>query len=357
MKRGYEVWLADLWYTSKKQQTLQVRRQLGYFPIERATGEAHSFLELVWNRQAPNSTTRALWVPPQASEKHHLQAPSCAGAGGASGESIRWRRQLHWSPCAVSLVFPAIHEFLLPMTKLGLTCSSGDGWFVKALPENVRSIVSQIGRVVESRQMSPPDVTPIDRYRLGLQQCLELSKTNNMTIVFMATDARFPRMNKAFAPLWNQYPCTFTIEDILPSDSPHWQILDAVKDPRTGGSLRKFLLPLVDASVAGRGWFFIGSEGSTFSGYIYRLHDVFWSDNEKQRLSQDASSSPWFCAFFPFSLPSTPQRTHTHNFLYSSSPPRLSIHNKSNHLHYSLSRTSPHLFSSLFYIPFIHLYL
>lgn len=169
--------------------------------------------------------------------------------------------------------------------------SSGDGWFVKALPENVRSIVSQIGRAVESRQRTPANVVALDKYRLGLQQCLELSKTENMTIVFMATDARYPRMNNAFTPLWNQYPCTFTIDDILPADSPHWQILDAIKDPRTGGNLRKFLLPLVDASVAGRGWFFIGSEGSTFSGYIYRLYDVFWSDNEKQRLSQEAHGS------------------------------------------------------------------
>lgn len=164
-----------------------------------------------------------------------------------------------------------------------LCCRSSDGWFVKALPENVMSIVSQINREMESRQrpiikdLSPP----------MLYECLELSRTSNMSLIYLATDARSPRTDPAFRPLWETYPCTFTMDDVLAPDSPDWAELDAVVDRSTGSSLRRFLLPLVDASVASRGWNFIGSKGSTFSGYIYRLHDVFWSSAKSQTLSEE----------------------------------------------------------------------
>lgn len=79
------------------------------------------------------------------------------------------------------------------------------------------------------------------------------------------------------------------MDDIFDPANTHWRELDQVTDSRTGRSLRKFLLPLVDASVASRGWFFIGSKGSTFSGYIYRLHDVFWSNVKKQHMGENIS--------------------------------------------------------------------
>lgn len=42
-----------------------------------------------------------------------------------------------------------------------------------------------------------------------------------------------------------------------------------------GESMRKYLVPLVDALVASQGRSFIGTKGSTFSGYIRRLHQNY----------------------------------------------------------------------------------
>ncbi|CDH60249.1 hypothetical protein RO3G_13655 [Lichtheimia corymbifera JMRC:FSU:9682] len=175
---------------------------------------------------------------------------------------------------------------------IGLHVRSGDGWFVKALPENIYSIVSQIGKALESRSSTSQQqkvITSSTSTPPNLQQCLTMAKRGEATMIYLATDARSPRDNPAFAPIWQRYPCTFTLDEVISLEA--WDALDRVLDPNTGNSMRKFLLPLVDASVASRGWFFIGSKGSTFSGYIYRLHDVFWSNAKKQQLIDPSSSS------------------------------------------------------------------
>ncbi|ORZ21391.1 hypothetical protein BCR42DRAFT_448242 [Absidia repens] len=220
---------------------------------------------------------------------------------------------------------------------VGIHIRSGDGWFVNTLPENILSIVSQINRAVDSQHQRntfvdfeldensdsyDPAILPLDSSSMRsstpppkLEQCVTSAKNGDATLIYVATDARNPRQDDAFDPLWKLYPCSFTIHDILAQEgngngnetgdddddfgtednddegaaaaiaSMGWSILDKERNPATGTSMRKFLLPLVDASVSSRGWFFIGSKGSTFSGYINRLHDVYWSDTKKQELA------------------------------------------------------------------------
>ncbi|KAI8370603.1 uncharacterized protein BYT42DRAFT_582996 [Radiomyces spectabilis] len=170
---------------------------------------------------------------------------------------------------------------------MGLHIRSGDGWFVKALPENINSTVSQINRVVAPTDQWPLTSKVTAGFALSLEQCLELAKTNNITLIYMATDARAPRSTPAFDPLWANNPCTFTIDDLMGPDDEAWMALDKEKHELSGKSMRKFLVPLVDATVASRGWLFIGSKGSTFSGYIHRLHDVFWSNQKMQTIESN----------------------------------------------------------------------
>ncbi|KAI9303055.1 hypothetical protein BJ944DRAFT_269008 [Cunninghamella echinulata] len=249
---------------------------------------------------------------------------------------------------------------------IGLHVRSGDGWFVNALPDTLRTIVSQIDRSVQSKsrqqqkkqlkqqtllfdpnnnnnnnnqeekneyetqpQQQGTSSSPTSRdYYLNkngtpnLEKCVAAAQKDDMTLIYVATDAREPRKNEAFDPLWQSYPCSFTIHDILSSsilsnnidnnvvldqddeditieDNDNeeiatmlssdmgWSILDKERNPSTGASMRKFLLPLVDASISSRGWFFIGSKGSTFSGYIHRLHDIFWSATKKQQFNNN----------------------------------------------------------------------
>ncbi|KAG0164789.1 hypothetical protein DFQ28_009704 [Apophysomyces sp. BC1034] len=214
------------------------------------------------------------------------------------------RRPEHWKfHYTLQLSITYRHPAVLSMTEkiiqrlggegnfIGLHVRASDGWFVKALSENINSIVSQITRAVDSRLssvdsiLSPPPEIPLNP---TLDQCLELSKQHKVTLIYMATDARLPRSDPAFDPLWNFYPCTFTIDDIVGQDKEEWAELDEYADKRTGMSLRKFLIPLVDASTASRGWFFIGSDGSTFSGYISRLHDIFQSKMKEQSMGLES---------------------------------------------------------------------
>ena len=207
-----------------------------------------------------------------------------------------------------------LYENIILIYYYSSSIRSSDGWFVKALPENIYNIVLQINKEVEARSSSassenmmmnnhliPGGGSPVEpeeeeeegiekqlllQQKLDLQQCLDLAKQKKVTLIYMATDARSPRYTPAFDPIWSRYPCTFTMDDLLTPSSPIWEELDGVVDQSTGQSMRKFLLPLVDATIASRGWFFIGSKGSTFSGYIYRLHDVFWANAKLEQRIQ-----------------------------------------------------------------------
>ncbi|KAI8341922.1 hypothetical protein BC941DRAFT_414886 [Chlamydoabsidia padenii] len=197
---------------------------------------------------------------------------------------------------------------------IGIHVRSGDGWFVDALPDNIIHIVSLLHRVSNKQHgrqqtlLDLDDPTTQPRYSSSisnLAHCVTAAKNGKGTLVFVATDARNPRSNRAFDPLWTDFPCSFTIHDILALDNDDpdfdmedlineditvvlaaaaamgWTLLDNVHHPVTGTSMRKFLLPMVDASISSRGSTFIGSKGSTFSGYIHRIHDIFWSKNKK----------------------------------------------------------------------------
>ncbi|CAO3698075.1 hypothetical protein G6F70_005738 [Rhizopus microsporus] len=148
---------------------------------------------------------------------------------------------------------------------VGAHLRTADGLFVEAIPENINNIIQKIN--VSSSFNEPP----------SLSTCVSLAKQNQTTLVFLATDAVRPRDNPIFHALWHHAPCTFTLNDILDPKDPLWIYMDQYKTRHSGESMRKYLIPLVDAWVAGRGRSFIGSKGSTFSGYIRRLHQTFWS--------------------------------------------------------------------------------
>ncbi|ORX59627.1 hypothetical protein DM01DRAFT_1282145 [Hesseltinella vesiculosa] len=179
---------------------------------------------------------------------------------------------------------------------IGIHIRSSDGWFVDALPDTVFSIVSNIDRAVLSHQHQQTNLTPgtwdDEEFRAGssvapqLSTCVAAAKQGKTPLVYVATDDRHPRDNKAFDLIWQSYPCSFTLDDILTQADPDHAIsrlLDSDPHPVTG-SMRRFLLPMVDASISSRGWIFIGSKGSTFSGYIRRLHDIFWSGKKSEQL-------------------------------------------------------------------------
>ncbi|KAI8580239.1 hypothetical protein K450DRAFT_173937 [Umbelopsis ramanniana AG] len=181
-----------------------------------------------------------------------------------------------------------LHSLGGPGAFIGLHIRSGDGWFVQALPRNVQNAVTQITLSIDKHPEVPSlqeqlAIIPKDPQ---FEQCLTLAKTRNVTIIYMATDAPHPSSNPDFAILYSSFPCTFTIDSFSTKlNQPAWNALSNATNAHDGTPMKKYLIPLIDATIASRGRLFIGTEASTFSGYVYRLHDVFWSQQQADALT------------------------------------------------------------------------
>ncbi|KAI8375233.1 hypothetical protein BD560DRAFT_327134 [Blakeslea trispora] len=146
---------------------------------------------------------------------------------------------------------------------VGAHLRTADGLFVKTISENIEHMIHQI--------QAPPSVFS-NNSSMSLTKCVALAKANQTTLVFLATDAMQPRTDDRFRALWQHLPCTFTIDDIVHNDHPVWRYMDQYRTRHTRQSMQKYLMPLIEALVASKGSSFVGTKGSTFSGYIKRLH-------------------------------------------------------------------------------------
>jgi hypothetical protein len=177
----------------------------------------------------------------------------------------------------------------MQMIKLGLIVEprSGDGFFIKALPRNMQKIMWQIKTAIAKHSDIPSlqEQLAIIPKHPNLAQCLELAKSHNISVVYLATDAREPSTNPDLAILYATFPCTFTIDNFTdPANQPGWNALNNAANAHDGRNMKKYLIPMVDATIASRGRLFVGTESSTFSGYISRLHDVFWTHQQAASL-------------------------------------------------------------------------
>lgn len=153
---------------------------------------------------------------------------------------------------------------------VGAHLRTADGLFIKAVPENIQHMIDRIP--------TPSASNHTELYTL--RNCVALSKDKQVTLVFLATDAINPRKNPKFKNLWAHLPCTFTLAEILHNKDPLWFHVDQYRTSHTGQSMRKYLIPLVDALVASKGHAFVGTKGSTFSGYIRRSHSTYWTSKQ-----------------------------------------------------------------------------
>ncbi|CAM0139065.1 hypothetical protein VKS41_003625 [Umbelopsis sp. WA50703] len=170
---------------------------------------------------------------------------------------------------------------------IGVHVRSGDGFFIKALPRNMQKIMWQIKTAIAKHSDIPSlqEQLAIIPKHPNLAQCLELAKSHNISVVYLATDAREPSTNPDLAILYATFPCTFTIDNFTdPANQPGWNALNNAANAHDGRNMKKYLIPMVDATIASRGRLFVGTESSTFSGYISRLHDVFWTHQQAASL-------------------------------------------------------------------------
>lgn len=115
----------------------------------------------------------------------------------------------------------------------------------------------------------PPDSIPCPVPITGPQD----PRTSRFsTRIFIATDARKPRMNPLLRKIFNTFPCVLTLDDF----STELVELRALQIEAERVSLEPYLIPMVDAIIASRGLVFFGTKDSTFSTYIERqLHPVY----------------------------------------------------------------------------------
>ena len=87
--------------------------------------------------------------------------------------------------------------------------------------------------------------------------------------LYIATDARAPSLDALLWRFVRAFPCVFFLEDF----AAHTRPLGKLWNEEDGVALGGFLMPFLDAMVAGQGWEVVGTEQSTFSAFVV---DVLW---------------------------------------------------------------------------------
>lgn len=95
--------------------------------------------------------------------------------------------------------------------------------------------------------------------------------------LFVATDLEDA---PALAPLRAAFPCMVLLRDL---GVPEVRALGRLVNAEDGVRLGPFLVPLLEAVIAARAWAVVGTEGSTFSGYV---EDLLWQREHGRQIVQ-----------------------------------------------------------------------
>lgn len=156
----------------------------------------------------------------------------------------------------------------------------GDGAFKKMAVQTMDRIRSKLVQTASENSTlinaSIDQLEATSNTRERLRRCVA-SQANvvhpRLRLIYMATDAKNPR--EKFHDLFSEFLCLFTLNDFPDIVQFVTQASDA---PHGRGSL---LLPLVDAEVAARADFFVGTPRSTMSGYIQQRNKKFQASTWK----------------------------------------------------------------------------
>ncbi|RIA95741.1 hypothetical protein C1645_756607 [Glomus cerebriforme] len=92
------------------------------------------------------------------------------------------------------------------------------------------------------------------------------------TVIYLATDAKNPRMNPLLFKFFNTFPCVFVLDD-FEQDLIN---LKSVRNIHDKTPLTSYLIPMLDSIISAKGFNFIGTPKSTFSNYIDKtLHPIY----------------------------------------------------------------------------------
>ncbi|ORX93098.1 hypothetical protein K493DRAFT_316181 [Basidiobolus meristosporus CBS 931.73] len=151
---------------------------------------------------------------------------------------------------------------------LGIHLRVGDGNFSYKVEENAHGILELLTQMLAMTGRGELGGQLPDRYP-SLSQCLN-QKPMISPIVYLATDARNPRERLDFASIFTRFPCTFVLNDFANALAETDEV-----NPWDGSSISKYLIPMVDAVTAANGEFYVGTNQSTFSMYVRRMHNHY----------------------------------------------------------------------------------
>ncbi|KAJ2961740.1 hypothetical protein NQZ79_g3009 [Umbelopsis isabellina] len=152
---------------------------------------------------------------------------------------------------------------------------TGDGVFKQHITETMNKIKAKLdGLVREDSNIKDTEVEQLRMLQLQktpqsisklLDRCVQLqSEGGKLTTLFMATDSKDPRNDPNLRTIFDDYVCSFTLQDF--PDAAKSIKATSPRDNNT--QIGPLLLPLVDAVIASYGKDFVGTQGSTFSGYV-----------------------------------------------------------------------------------------
>lgn len=159
-------------------------------------------------------------------------------------------------------------------TFMSLHFRTGDKPFKKEISTNLEKFVKNMTELVGGTgNHDTSECLNIDT-QMNNQHQLQLTTLGNRVKVYIATDHRDPRGESSeILPWFDEFPCTTTLND-LPDYlfAPLDDLRDIISPSK---SLRKYLIPLVDAMVAAHGKRILTTPRSTFSKYIEELHHAW----------------------------------------------------------------------------------
>ncbi|KAH8548384.1 hypothetical protein BGW37DRAFT_560031 [Umbelopsis sp. PMI_123] len=135
----------------------------------------------------------------------------------------------------------------------------GNRQFQGALQEHVQEQID----FLENSQPGPRNSTTIS-------SC----ETSDIKI-YVATDAKDPRGSPELARIFTSFPCAKVLGDYIDLLSPLETEVGANIFQPPQQSIVKFLIPVIDAMVAGNAKDFMGNPSSTYSTYIKQLHSAY----------------------------------------------------------------------------------
>ena len=92
------------------------------------------------------------------------------------------------------------------------------------------------------------------------------------TVIYLATDTPSPRTSPLLQKIYATFPCVFDLSDFQSVLADVKRVMNVEEKVK----LDSYLIPMLDAMIAAQGHTFMGTTGSTFSGYIERqLHPVY----------------------------------------------------------------------------------